>query len=137
MLKSFVEDESRHDEANAPLPSRSTGLFDDPGSQNQNLELKTGDQNEIRPIRLPAPRPAPVHRKRDQHWEEPLPTIRPENDTLETYNAVEPDIKGRNKNTGRVISGGNKNLGTSGHIAEGSGTDARKEGRPLEQGVHQ
>ena len=107
----FVEEESRHDEANAPLPSRSTGFFDDPGSQNENLELRTGDQNEIRPIWL---RSAPVHRKRFEHWGEPLPTTRPENDTLETYNAVEPDVKARRQNAGRVIWGGSENLGTSG-----------------------
>ena len=53
MLKPYVEEEPRPDEADSskrPTPFRSTGFFDEPGVQNEDLESVTGVQHEIRPI---------------------------------------------------------------------------------------
>ena len=62
-----MEEEPRTDEANSskrPTPFRLTGIFDEPGVQDEDLESVTGGQHEIRPIRLPAPHAIPPHRMR-------------------------------------------------------------------------
>ena len=77
ILKPYVEEEPRPDEANSskrPIPFRSTGFFDEPVVQDEDLESAIGGQNEIRPIRLPAPHPTPPHRMRSGNQEELLPT---------------------------------------------------------------
>ena len=61
MLKPFVEEAvSPRDAtpAKRPTPSRSEGLFDYPGDQNDDMEQMQGNQQELSPVRLPAPIPA-------------------------------------------------------------------------------
>ena len=77
MLKPYLEEEPRPDEANSskrPTAFRSTGFFEMPGVQDEDLESAIGGQNEIRPIRLPAPHPTPPHRMKPGNQEELLPT---------------------------------------------------------------
>ena len=136
MLKPYVEEEPRPDEANSskrPTPFRSTGFFDEPGLQDEDLESAIGGQNEIRPIRLPAPHPTPPHRMRSGNQEELLPTeemTQLRNDTVETYDAVEIEVKGEDETLAPPNEKGMEISGSADTIEEGRGLDIREEVRP-------
>ena len=136
MLKHYVEEEPRPDEANSskrPIPFRSTGFFDEPVVQDEDLESAIGGQNEIRPIRLPVPHPTPPHRMRSGNQEELLPTEETTqlgNDPVETYDAVEIEVKGEDETLAPPNEEGMEISGSADTIEEGRGLDVREEGRP-------
>ena len=136
MLKPYVEEEPRPDEDNSRKRStsfQSTGFFDEPGVQDEDLEAVTGGQHEIRPIRLPAPHPTPPHRMRSGNQKELLPTeetTQPRNDTVETYDAVEIEVEGVDETLAPPNEEGMEISGSADTIEEGRGFDVREEGRP-------
>ena len=135
MLKPYVEEDPRPDEATSskrPTPFRSTGFFDEPGVQDEDLETTTGGQNEIRSIRLPAPHPTPPYRMRSGNQEELLPTeetTQLRNNTVETYDAVEIEVKEEEETLAPQNEEGMEISGSADIIEEGRGLDVREERR--------
>ena len=101
--------------------------------QDEELESTTGGQNEIRPIKLLAPHPTPSHRMRSDNQEEMLPTeetTQLRNYTVETYDAVEIEVKGEDEMLAPPNEEGMEISGSADTIEEGRGLDVREEGRP-------
>ena len=139
MLKPYVEEEPRPDEAySSKRPT--TGFFDKPGWQDEDLESTTGGQNEIRPIRLPAPHPTPPHRMRSGNQEELLPTEETTQlriNTVETYDTVEIEVEGEVETLAPPNEEGMEISGSVDTIEEEGDSILQKKADPTEHGVHQ